>query len=88
MYKRQGWKFNEWEMKGVPVRLELGPRDIENGVAMSMRRDTLEKKPLELAGIADTVKALLDDIHNTMFEQARAFRDAHIYTCLLYTSGR
>ena len=41
-----GWKFNEWEMKGVPVRLELGPRDIENGVAMSMRRDTLEKKPL------------------------------------------
>ena len=75
-----GWKFNEWEMKGVPVRLELGPRDIENGVAMSMRRDTLEKKPLELAGIADTVKALLDDIHTTMFEQARAFRDAHIYT--------
>ena len=75
-----GWKFNEWEMKGVPVRLELGPRDIENGVAMSMRRDTLEKKPLQLDGIADTVKALLDDIHTTMFEQARAFRDAHIYT--------
>ena len=77
-----GWKFNEWEMKGVPVRLELGPRDIENGVAMSMRRDTLEKKPLQLDGIADTVKALLDDIHNTMFEQARAFRDAHIYRCV------
>ena len=75
-----GWKFSQWEMKGVPVRLELGPRDIENGVAMSMRRDTLEKKPLQLDGIADTVKALLDDIHNTMFEQARAFRDAHIYT--------
>ena len=55
-----GWKFNEWEMKGVPVRLELGPRDIENGVAMSMRRDTLEKKPLQLDGIADTVRALLD----------------------------
>ena len=75
-----GWKFNEWEMKGVPVRLELGPRDMENGVAMSMRRDTLEKKPLSLEGIADAVKALLDDIHNTMFEQARTFRDAHIYT--------
>ena len=75
-----GWKFNEWEMKGVPVRLEIGPRDIENGVAMSMRRDTFEKRELPLEGIAEAVRALLDDVHDTMFEQARAFRDRHIRT--------
>ena len=75
-----GWKFNEWEMKGVPVRLELGPRDIENGVTMSMRRDTFEKTQLPLEGIVESVKALLEDIHHTMFEQAKAFRDAHTYT--------
>ena len=74
-----GWKFNEWEMKGVPVRLELGPRDIENGVTMSMRRDTFEKTQLPLEGIVESVKALLEDIHHTMFEQAKAFRDEHTY---------
>ena len=75
-----GWKFNEWEMKGVPVRLELGPRDIENGHTMSMRRDTFEKKELDLNGIADTVKALLDDIQHNMYVQAKQFRDEHTYT--------
>jgi len=77
-----GWKFNEWEMKGVPVRLELGPRDIENGVATFMRRDTLEKGTMPLEGIADALKALLDDIHLTLYRQADEFRKAHTYTAV------
>jgi prolyl-tRNA synthetase len=75
-----GWKFNEWEMKGVPVRLEIGPRDIENGVAAYMRRDTLEKGSLKLEDIADEVKALLDDIHDNMLADARRFMQEHTYT--------
>ncbi len=75
-----GWKFNEWELKGVPVRLELGPRDIDNGVATVMRRDTLEKSTLPLAGIEDALKALLDDIHATLYRQADEFRRARTYT--------
>ncbi len=72
-----GWKFNEWELKGVPLRLEMGPRDIENGVATYMRRDTFEKGTLPLDNLVDGVKALLDDIQRTMFETALAFNKAH-----------
>ncbi|MEG0935969.1 MAG: proline--tRNA ligase [Clostridia bacterium] len=74
-----GWKFNEWEMKGVPVRLELGPRDIENGVVTCMRRDTLEKITLPLEGLAGALKNLLDDIGRTLYEQAKAFKEARTY---------
>ncbi len=73
-----GWKFNEWEMKGVPVRLEIGPRDIENGVATCVRRDTCEKCTLELDGIAKQVKKLLKVIQDNMYQKALAFRDAHV----------
>ena len=72
-----GWKFNEWELKGVPVRLEVGPRDLEAGQVLCVRRDTFEKKPLPLDGLADAVKATLEDVHRNMFEIARAFRDEH-----------
>lgn len=72
-----GWKFNEWEMKGVPVRLEVGPRDIENGVVTYVRRDTLEKATLPIDGLADALKALLEDVQSNMLTQARAFMDAH-----------
>jgi len=75
-----GWKFNEWELKGVPVRLEIGPRDIEKGEALLARRDTHEKTSVPLDGIAGSVAALLDDIQKNMLEQARAFRDAHTFT--------
>lgn len=75
-----GWKFNEWELKGVPVRLEIGPRDIEKGQAVLARRDTHEKSFVSLGGISDSVGALLDEIQKNMLEQARAFRDAHTYT--------
>ncbi len=72
-----GWKFNEWELKGVPVRLEVGPRDLEAGQVLCVRRDTFEKKPLPLDGLADAVRATLEDVHRNMFEIARAFRDEH-----------
>ncbi|MGI6726569.1 MAG: proline--tRNA ligase [Christensenellales bacterium] len=69
-----GWKFNEWELKGVPLRLEIGPRDIQNGVASYMRRDTLEKGTLPLDNLAEGVKALLEDISKEMFRIADEFR--------------
>ncbi len=65
-----GWKFNEYEMKGVPLRLEIGPRDIENGVATAVRRDTHEKVQLSLNNITEEVKNLLDEIQANMFKQA------------------
>ena len=74
-----GWKFNEWEMKGVPARVEVGPRDIENGVVTVCRRDTLEKIQLPLKDVGDAVKALMDEIHAGLFQKALAFRDSHIW---------
>lgn len=70
-----GWKFNEYEMKGVPVRIEVGPRDIENGVLMVARRDTLEKTALPRDGAPEAVAALLETIQKEMLERARALRD-------------
>jgi len=65
-----GWKFNEYEMKGVPLRLEIGPRDIENGVATAVRRDTHEKTQLNLNNIVEEVKNLLAEIQANMLRQA------------------
>lgn len=73
-----GWKFNEWEMKGVPVRIEIGPRDIENGVAAVMRRDTLEKKEVPLENIDKTIPELLEEIQKNMLEKSRERRDSKI----------
>lgn len=73
-----GWKFNEWEMKGVPLRLELGPRDIEEGKAVICRRDTLEKQSYALGDIAESVKALLETVQKDMLEAARERRDGKI----------
>lgn len=70
-----GWKFNEWEMKGVPVRVEVGPRDIENGQVVAVRRDTLEKQALPMENLADTLKELLDAVHDGMLQKALAFRE-------------
>lgn len=72
-----GWKFNQWEMKGVPIRLEIGPRDIENGCCVIARRDNFEKKTLPLAGLAETIPAELDSVQKGMYERALAFREAH-----------
>jgi len=72
-----GWKFNEWEMKGVPLRLELGPRDLENGQAVLARRDTGEKIPAPLAGLPQRVAELLTEIQVNMLEKARLFREGN-----------
>ena len=79
--KRPGFKFADYELKGVPVRLVMGARDLENGTIEVMRRDTLEKESVPFEGIAERVKGLLDDIQKNIFEKARAYRDAHIYEC-------
>jgi len=72
-----GFKFNDWELKGVPVRLEVGPRDLENGVVTVFRRDTLEKFTLPLEGLEDRLGDLMEEIQRSLFDQAKAFRDAH-----------
>ncbi len=76
-----GWKFNEWEMKGVPMRVEIGPRDIENGQVMVARRDTHEKFAVSLDNLANEVPAILDNIQRTMYEQSRDFTRSHITVC-------
>ncbi len=73
-----GWKFNEWEMKGVPLRIELGPRDIEAGKALIFRRDKLEKSEYALADIVSSVKTLLETVQKDMLEAARSRRDKRI----------
>jgi prolyl-tRNA synthetase len=75
-----GWKFNEWEMKGVPVRIEIGPKDIENKSVVLVRRDTLLKESAAIEGIADTIKKILDDVHAGMYAAALANREAHTFT--------
>ena len=75
---RPGWKFAEYEMKGVPVRLAIGARDLANNMVEVARRDTKEKQSVSLDGIASYVKDLLDDIQSSMFNKAKAFRDEHI----------
>ena len=86
--KSPGWKFSEQEMRGFPMRIELGPRDIANGQAVLVRRDTGEKTTVSLDGIAESVKALLDEIQTNLFERAKAFRDSHIYEAEDYETFR
>ena len=75
---RPGWKFAEYEMKGVPVRLALGARDLEKNVVEVARRDTKEKKTVGLDGIAQYVDGLLLDIQHAMFNKAKAYQLQHI----------
>ena len=79
--KRPGFKFADYELKGVPVRLAMGGRDLENNTIELMRRDTLEKESVSFDGIVERIKVLLDDIQDNIFHKAKAFRDAHIYEC-------
>ena len=79
--KRPGFKFADYELKGVPVRLVLGARDLEKGLVEVMRRDTLEKENVSVEGIEEYIKNLLDDIQANIYKKAIDFRDAHIYEC-------
>ena len=79
--KRPGFKFADYELKGVPVRLVMGGRDLENGTVEVMRRDTLEKETRQLDGIVEYVEQLLDEIQKNIFEKARKYRDERVYEC-------
>ena len=79
--KRPGFKFADYELKGVPVRLVMGGRDLENNTVEVMRRDTLEKETRTCDGIEDYVKTLLDEIQDNIYAKAKSYRDAHIYEC-------
>ena len=77
--KNPGWKFAEQEMRGIPVRVEMGPRDIEAGQAIIVRRDTREKITVAIDELADTLTALMDTIQVEMLERARVHREDHTY---------
>jgi prolyl-tRNA synthetase len=82
-----GWKFNDWEMRGVPVRVELGPKDVAKQAAMLARRDRPGKEgkvSAPLADLAGTIAKLLDDIHQSMFDKALAFRRANTHEARTY----
>ena len=79
--KRPGFKFSDYELKGVPVRLAMGGRDLENNTIEIMRRDTLEKENLSFDGIVQRVKDLLVNIQENIYQKAKKFRDARIYEC-------
>ena len=78
---RPGFKFAEWELKGVPIRLAMGARDLEAGTVEVARRDTLTKETMPLEHLADHIPALLDSIQQNIYDKALAFRDAHVEKC-------
>ncbi len=79
-HQSPGWKFNEYEMKGIPLRIEIGPRDIENNKCLVFRRDLLEKEEKSLDGIGEYINGMLDTIQKDMFIKARDERDEKTYS--------
>ena len=75
---RPGWKFAEYEMKGVPVRIAMGARDLENNTVELARRDTREKTTVSIDGLSQRIISLLDEVQSSIFNKAKAYRDAHI----------
>ncbi len=78
--KSPGWKFSEQEMRGIPIRVEIGPKDIEANQCVLVRRDTGEKATISIDDLEDTATALLETIQKDMFEKAKKHRDAHTYS--------
>ena len=74
-----GFKFNEWEMKGVPIRVEAGPRDMESGTVLCARRDTGEKESLKITSSGEKLIQLLDEIQNNLYNQALEFREKNTF---------
>jgi bifunctional glutamyl/prolyl-tRNA synthetase len=64
-----GWKFNHWELKGVPIRIEVGPKDMAANQFVAVRRDTLKKETLSEVGFVDKIKALMVTIHDSLYEK-------------------
>ncbi len=82
--QQPGWKYAEWDVRGVPVRIEIGPRDVESGTVVLVRRDKAkgdpdQKQSVPLAGLEQALRTLLEDIQNSLFEQAKAFLDSHTF---------
>jgi prolyl-tRNA synthetase len=75
-----GWKYNEWEMRGVPVRMEVGPRDVQNNSAMLVRRDNRVKEAVPVEGLATRLPELLEEVQQAMFQRALAFREQNTYS--------
>ena len=82
--KSPGWKFAEQEMRGIPVRIEIGPKDIEKGQCVLVRRDTREKYQTALEDVPAELAKLLKTIQSDMYERAKAHRDSHISDALNY----
>ncbi|MDW7658828.1 MAG: His/Gly/Thr/Pro-type tRNA ligase C-terminal domain-containing protein, partial [Bacillota bacterium] len=76
--KMPGWKFSEYEMKGVPLRLEIGPRDLEKNQCVAVRRDTGEKTIVSLDSVESDVQSLLDQVHDTLYQRALQSLDNRI----------
>jgi prolyl-tRNA synthetase len=76
--KKPGWKFAEYELKGVPVRVAMGPRDLENSTVEIARRDTLEKNSIGVDGIENYIETLLEDIQQNIYKKAYQYREEHI----------
>jgi prolyl-tRNA synthetase len=79
-----GWKFAEWELRGVPLRLEIGPKDIEKSQVLVARRDTREKLGVPMEGLAGSVRGLLDDVQRNLLDRAVRFRDEHTHRVETY----
>jgi prolyl-tRNA synthetase len=75
---KPGFKFAEWELKGVPVRLAIGPRDLQNGTVEVARRDTKEKSSMSLNDVASLIPKLLDEIQENIYNRSLTFRDSHV----------
>ncbi len=81
---RPGYKFNEWEKKGIPIRIEMGPKDVAANQVVLVRRDTGEKIPVPQENLLPRLQALLEDIQQNLFQRAKAFRDANTFTVDTY----
>jgi prolyl-tRNA synthetase len=77
--ERPGWKFSEWEMRGVPLRIEIGPKDIEKSQVFTARRDTREKQGVSMDQLTTRIPQILDEIQRSLFDRAVKFRDEHTH---------
>ena len=82
--KKPGWKFAEYELKGIPVRIAIGPRDLENGTVEVARRDTKSKETISIDSIGDHVTQLLEDIQSNLFNKAKAYMEEHTHSADTY----
>jgi prolyl-tRNA synthetase len=82
--ERPGWKFSEWELRGVPLRVEIGPKDIEKAAVLVARRDTREKQSIAMDGLPTRIQQLLDDVQRSLLERARTFREEHTHRVSTY----